>query len=104
MPERLIPESQLKEEVEKAVRNYMAERFGIAQTDNKPRRFYPTNDAYSKLGYDNPSQLYDAVATGLLRIGKEVQDRRKPKAKLPRYYFDIEACQSRLKDPPEKRK
>lgn len=99
--DRLIPESQLKE----AVREILSEMLGVERTTlNKTRRFYPTTDACKQLGYDNPSQLYDAVATGLFRLGKEVQDRRKPKAKLARYYFDIDACQSRLKELPEKRK
>lgn len=98
--EKLIPESQLKQ----AVREILAEMLGVQPQQPTRRRTYLTSQAYKLLGYDSPGQLYDAVGSGLLRIGKEVQDRRKPQAVNARYYFDIEACQKRLAESPERRK
>lgn len=96
----MIPESQLKQ----AVREILAEMLGVQPQQYPRRRAYPTSQAYKLLGYDSSGQLYDAVESELLRIGKEVQDRRKPKAVNARYYFDIEACQKRLAELPERRK
>lgn len=98
--ERLIPESQLKE----AIKQALAEMLGVQPQQPTKRKAYPTSKAYEILGYDSPGQLYDAVESGLLRLGKEVQDRRKPQAVNARYYFDIEACQKRLAEVPERRK
>ena len=96
----LIPKSQLKQ----AVREILAEMLGVHTSGSHQRKFYPTAKAWQELGYDCQQQLYDAVSSGLLRVGSEVEDRRKPQSKLPRYYFDIERCQKRLKQLPEKRK
>lgn len=100
MSEKMIPESQLRE----AVREILAEMLGVHSQPKPKRKFYPTSKAWGELGYDNQEQLYDAVSSGLLRVGYEVEDRRKPDAKLARYYFDIERCQQRLSQVPEKRK
>ena len=94
----LISKSQLKQ----AVREILAEMLGVDVEQNQ-RKVYPTSKAFKLLGYDRAEQLRDAVASGLLRLGKEVEDRRQPEAKLPRYYFDIERCQKRLAALPEKR-
>lgn len=96
--ERLIPESQLRE----AVREILSEMLGVNSVSD--RQFYPTSQAVKKLGYDNPDQLLAAISSGLFRIGKEVQDRRKPNAQKARYYFDLEKCKKRLTELPEKRK
>lgn len=96
--ERLIPESQLRE----AIREILAEMLGI--NGGSERQFYPTSQATKKLGYDHPDQLLGAISSGLFRIGKEVQDRRKPNAQKARYYFDLEKCRKRLAELPEKRK
>jgi hypothetical protein len=98
MSERLIPESQLKE----AIREILAEMLGA--TVDGSRQFYPTSKAVGILGYDNTDQLLSAVSTGLLRLGVEVHDRRKPQSQKARYYFDIEKCKKRLTQLPEKRK
>jgi len=100
MRERMIPESEIRA----AVREILAEMLGVQPQQPTTRRAYPTSQAYKLLGYDSAGQLYDAVESGLLRIGKEVQDRRKPQAVNCRYYFDIEACQKRLAELPERRK
>lgn len=94
----LISQSQLKQ----AVREILAEMLGVDVELNQ-RKMYPTSKAFKLLGYDRAEQLRDAVASGLLRLGREVEDRRQPAAKLPRYYFDLKRCQKRLAELPEKR-
>lgn len=103
MPERSFTESELKEAVRKVLGEILQEA-GLFSQMTSGHRYVPTVQAYSELGYQSAGQLYDAISDGLLRVGVEVQDRRKKWAKLPRYYFDIPACQKRLKELPEKRK
>ena len=91
--------------VEIKVREILASMLGLDQKQPKAkRRFYPTSQAWKLLDFDNQDQLYDAVSSGLLRLGIEVSDRSKPQSAMPRYYFNIEACQRRLAELPEKRK
>jgi hypothetical protein len=82
MSERLIPESQLKQ----AVREVLSEMLGLGTPlpqASPLRQWYDTDPAYTLLGFDEAEQLREAVRSGLLRIGYEVRDRRKPQAKLP---------------------
>jgi hypothetical protein len=95
----LVSKSQLKQ----AVSEILAEMLGVSSSIPQ-HKVYPTSKAWRELGYNCQQQLYDAVASRLLRVGYEVEDRRKPQSRLPRYYFDIERCQKRLKELPEKRK
>ncbi|WP_204140308.1 hypothetical protein [Halomicronema sp. CCY15110] len=98
--ERLIPESELRE----AVRAVLAEMLGVGNAPiGGKRQWYDTKDAYELLGLDSPEQLREAVRGGLLRVGCEVRDRRKPNASKPRYQFNIPKCQKRLAERPEKR-
>jgi hypothetical protein len=99
--ERQIPESLLRE----AIREILLEIFvgNKPQSQTSTRQWYDTNPAYRLLDLDDPEQLREAVRSGLLRIGHEVRDRRKPKAKLPRYQFHIEKCHKRLSERAEKR-
>lgn len=60
-------------------------------------------EAYSALGYSSIRQLYRDIEDGLLRVGIEVEDRRRPGAERPRYFIDLPAVRKRLKQPPEKR-
>lgn len=101
MTDRFIPESQLKQ----AVREVLAELLLGMQPPQPPtnRQWYDTDPAYQMLGFDNPKQLREAVKSNLLRVGKEVRDRRKPQSKLPRYQFHLERCQKRLSESPERR-
>ncbi len=101
MVEKLIPENQLKQ----AVREVLIEMLGLSAPTLTPstRQWYDTDPAYQLLGLNDAEQLREAVRSGLLRIGHEVRDRRKPQAKLPRYQFHIEKCQKRLSERPERR-
>ena len=84
----------------------LAEMLGVSmeQPVSASRQWYDTSATYSLLGLDDAEQLRDAVRSGLLRVGQEVRDRRKPQAKLPRYQFHIEKCQKRLSEKPERRR
>lgn len=93
-----------KNQLRQVVREILAEMLGVQTFLTHQRKIYPTSKAWRELGYDCQQQLYEAVSCGLLRVGYEVEDRRKPQSQLPRYYFDIEFCQKRLKELPEKRK
>lgn len=73
----------------------------IAQLN--PPRYASSRKAAMLLGYSY-RQLIRAVEEGVLRVGKEVQDRRASDSSKASYYFDIPACEKRLKCPPEKRK
>lgn len=87
------------------MREILIEFFGEMQEQiQDQRQWYDTDPAYKLLGLNDSEQLRSAVRCGLLRIGHEVRDRRKPKAKLPRYQFHIEKCQKRLLERPEQRK
>jgi hypothetical protein len=72
--------------------------------ETKSPQYVPTKVAMELLGYRSTRQLYQAVERGLLRIGREVQDRRSSGSNKANYYFDIPACQKRLQMVPEKRK
>lgn len=101
MTNNSIPE----QEIRSLVRDELSKLLGL---DLNPRaverRYYPTETAWRELGYESKRSLYNAVASGLLRVGHEVQDRRKPGAKYSTYYFDIEKCAQRLSERPERRK
>ncbi|MGB3493914.1 MAG: hypothetical protein WBA57_14385 [Elainellaceae cyanobacterium] len=102
MSEKMIPESQLKQ----AVREVLLELLGAtaaAASTASARQWYDTDPAYKLLDLDQAEQLREAVRSGLLRIGHEVRDRRKPQARLPRYQFHIGKCQKRLSERPERR-
>ena len=61
-------------------------------------------EAARQLGYgSNVRSLYHLKDTGVLRIGKEIQDRRPANSVKGDYYFNIKACEKRLNTPPEKR-
>ncbi|NJO73290.1 MAG: hypothetical protein HC833_05675 [Leptolyngbyaceae cyanobacterium RM1_406_9] len=101
MDEKAIPLSQLKQAVREVLAEMLGLEFQIQAHTN--RQWYDTDPAYQLLGLDDPEQLREAVRSGLLRVGHEVRDRRKPQAKLPRYQFHIENCQKRLSERPERR-
>ncbi|WP_414755607.1 hypothetical protein [Anabaena sp. CCY 9910] len=97
--ERLIPESQLKAYIKET----LAEMLGVQPTQPQ-RQWYDTDPAYSHLGLDSAEQLRTMVRDGTLRVGVEVRDVRSPNSQIPRYQFHIEKCETRLLNPPEKRK
>lgn len=102
--DRYIPESQIREVVREAVRAELIDFFGLDPSQSVGKQYYPTDEAWALLGYSSKRALYEGIVSGLFRVGIEVQDRRKPKAKYAVYYFDIERCRKRLSELPEKRR
>lgn len=90
-----------EQDVRAIIRDEIAKAFGINQ--NPDIKYLSTKEAASVLGYKNPQPLYKLINNGILRIGKEVQDRRSPNSVYADYWFNIPACQKRLNTPPEKR-
>ena len=101
MSEKFISESQLKQAVREALLELLGVGTPMQSTSPANRQWYDTDPAYQMLGFDHPNQLREAVRGGLLRLGHEVRDRRKPNAKIARYQFHLEKCQKRLSEKPE---
>ena len=88
-------------EVRYIVRDELRKAFGFNNTDIL---WVDAKEAARQLGYgSNVRSLYYLKDTGVLRVGKEVQDRRPPGSTKGDYYFNIQACLKRLNTPPEKR-
>lgn len=84
------------------VKRILAEMLGVAnQTEPET---VPLQKAVIVLGYDSVRQLYKDIENGLLRVGIEVEDRRRPGTQKARYYVNIPATRKRLQSPPEKRR
>ncbi len=99
MEDRLIPESVIKA----TVREVLAEMLGVQPQPQSQRQWFDSDPTYKLLDLDAAEQLREMVRSGLLRVGFEVRDRRKPQAKLPRYQFHLDKCRARLNQLPEKR-
>ena len=90
-----------EQQVRAIFRDELKKLFGF--NSNPDIEYLPINQAYLKLGYKNVRALRYAIDSGVLRVGKEVQDRRSSDSTRPDYYFNIQACINRLNTPPEKR-
>ncbi len=101
MEKRAISEAEIREIVKDELRSLLNPLLGQTTPADE---CLPTNQAYKRLGYKNQKQLYDRVADGLFRLGKEVDDRRKPGRKRPEYWFHIDRCLTRLSENPTKRR
>ena len=76
---------------------------GIGEIDNSIPEYLPTAEAWKALGFSSHQHLLKAIRNGLLRLNKEVQDRRGQRSQKARYYFNIKACLKRLNTPAEQR-
>ena len=103
MSEPLVPLSHVDAIIERKVKEVLGQMLGLS---NQPKEVgaYPIAEAASRLGYEKPAQIYKDIAAGLLRVGHEVEDRRRPGRSKPRYFIDITAAKTRLKQDPEKRR
>src|SRR6476646_3154870 len=100
--ERLIPESQLEEIVAVLVRQELAKMLGLTPNNTHPNQeWFNASQAYQILGYEKAKHLYEAVHSGLFRLGKEVRDRRSPGSHRATYQFHIARCEARLLEPPD---
>lgn len=92
-----------EQEVRSLIRDEIRKLFNIADSKNTDIKYAQTREAAKILGYKNSQSLYKLIRSGVLRVGKEVQDRRSPMALNADYWFNLKACQKRLDTPPEKR-
>lgn len=97
-----IPLSEVEQLVELKVRQVLAEMLGVS-TQAEPS-VLSLKDAVIALGYQSTRQLYKDIDVGLLRVGIEVEDRRRPGAKKARYFINLPATRKRLAHPPQKRR
>ncbi len=97
---------QNHDEIEAIVRKVVAEMFApLLGTQPEPaEQWVSLTKAWKPLGYPSYDALYADVHSGLLRMGKEVCDRRKPGAKIARLQIDIVAARKRLKEDPSRRR
>ena len=98
-----LTEQDVREIVKDELSKLFSKFFGFNKSD-RDIEFLPTSGAYKILGYTSQNELRTAVKNKILRVGKEVQDRRSSESKRPNYYFNIPACIKQLNTPPEKRK
>ena len=79
MSEPLVPLSHVDAIIERKVKEVLGQMLGLS---NQPKEVgaYPIAEAASRLGYEKPAQIYKDIAAGLLRVGYEVEDRRRPRS------------------------
>ena len=102
MPEPQVPLSHLEAMVERIVKRFLAERLGLNEQTGPST--VPIAEAAKILGYSSSQAVYKDIRGGLLRVGHEVEDRRRPGKEKPRYYINIEAAKQRLQSDPERRR
>lgn len=90
-----------EQDVRRIIRDEIAKAFGISR--NPDIEYVNTSEAAKLLGYKDNKSVYNLIDLGVLRIGKEVQDRRSKNSLKADYWFNIKACQTRLNTLPEKR-
>lgn len=91
-----------EQDIRAIIRDEIARLFRINQSPNI--LWLDAREAARQLGYGNDVRpLYHLKDTGVLRIGKEIQDRRPNGSSKGIYYFNIKACHERLNTHPTKR-
>ena len=103
MSEPLVPLSHVDAIIERKVKVVLGKMLGLPGHPQEVG-IYPIAEAAPRLGYEKPAQVYKDIAAGLLRVGHEVEDRRRPGRSKPRYFIDIASAKTRLKQIPEKRR
>ena len=102
MQEPQVPLSHIEEMVERKVKRILADMLGL--NEQAEPSIKPIAKAFKTLGYESPQGVYKDIRSGLLRVGHEVFDRRRPGSQKPRYVIDIEAAKERLKSDPDRRR
>ena len=94
------------DEIRAIVREEFARMFSmmLQPSDPKADQWVGLKDAWKPLGYPSHTAIYKDLQAGVLRVGKEVRDRRKPGAKIARYQVNITAANKRLSEDPAKRR
>jgi hypothetical protein len=95
----------VRAEVEEIVRDVLVKLLTAASAPAVSQGGWVSlKDAVVPLGYPSYKALHKDVAVGLFRLGKEIRDRRKPGAKVPRLQINIEKAQKRLSESQENRR
>lgn len=94
-----------EQDIERIAIRAIRKFFGsIVGADNLDIQWLNAKEAAKQLGYgSNVRSLYHLKDSGVLRVGKEIQDRRPAGSSKGDYYFNLKACEKRLNTPPEKR-
>ncbi len=94
-----------RQELKKLMRELLIElATGATQQPDETAQWVSLQEAWQPLGYPSYTALYKSVHLGVLRMGKEVRDRRSPGAKIARLQIDITAAHRRLSQDPSKRR
>lgn len=107
MPEPQVPLSHLEAMVERILKRILKPVLVdiLLESDNQSGpSTVPIAEAAKILGYPSPQAVYKDISGGLLRVGHEVEDRRRPGREKPRYYINIEAAKQRLRSDPARRR
>ncbi|NJO67422.1 MAG: hypothetical protein HC832_08815 [Leptolyngbyaceae cyanobacterium RM1_405_57] len=99
-----ILEALVDAKVESKLRELLAPFVALLAGDNSASDWVNADEACKRL--DIPAQRFcmKTYLRGLLRLGKEVRDRRSPGRKKPRYQFHVPSCEKRLNTDPSKRR
>ena len=92
-----------EQDIRSIVADEIARLLSINIERKSETKYVTTKEIASILGYGNTKPIYHLINTNVLRVGKEVQDRRSNGSLKADYFFDIDACRKRLNTPPEKR-
>lgn len=107
MKEPQVPLSHLEAMVERILKRILKSALVdmLLESDNQSGpSTVPIAEAAKVLGYSSSQAVYKDIYGGLLRVGHEVEDRRRPGKEKPRYYINIEAAKQRLQSDPERRR
>jgi hypothetical protein len=88
--------------VKAIVRETLAEMLGL--TSQTQDRWVDLPEAVEPLGYPSYDALYKGVTSGVLRVGHELRDRRKPGSRRPIYQINLALAEKRLSEDQSKRR
>lgn len=98
-------QTAIEKAIPEALAKALSEKFGGgAKNDERiPDKWVFVKDAWHLLGYTSAEQLREDIRSGLLRLGYEVRDKRRPSSSVARYQVNLHAVDARLRQRPEKR-
>ena len=96
MPDRLIPESELKAVVGTLVEQKLADMLGISPAQQHQRQWYKASEAYLLLDFDTPKSLHKLRLAGDLKEKKHWKIVGSANAKRPTYQYHVGNCRKFL--------
>jgi len=101
----MIKTELTEEQLRALIRSVLQEMLAPVVGQPSPQvNVLPLRRAFKTLGYHSYDQIYEDVNSGLLRIGHEIEDRRRPGVEKRRLYVNVEAAKKRLAALPDKRR